>query len=468
MRVMRAVRDVIDAEGADGAEALLSSLVTPADAPPAAPSLGAAAAQVRGHRVSSPAPQGGTGARGSVLTASGAAINDSAGLATAFGDAVAAARRDRAGNYHSVARASYEYPEDRTLDAMDSGGNTAKLDALLNPAAMVASGGICGPVDVDFSVPVLTNESRPLKDGLPTFAARRGGVRYLTTPSLASSNAASATGIWTEAADANPGGATKPVLTISCGAETEVFVDAVPTRIQLGNLQARFSPEWVDGIIGLAMTAAARTAELNLLGKISAGSTTVSSGQLLGAARDFLGTVDAVVAGIRYRHRLADGHPVTVLLPVWIQNLIRSDLVREMAHGGEITEAWDLTVAQIEGLLAARGAQAIWLQDGPAAATVGGIAVPAQTFGAQSAGSLLDFPKTVAWQAFPAGSWVALEGGRLDVNVVRDSTLNATNQLETFVETFEGVAYRGVESLEVISTVRANGLSAGTVNTSTY
>jgi hypothetical protein len=36
------------------------------------------------------------------------------------------------------------------------------------------------------------------------------------------------------------------------------------------------------------------------------------------------------------------------------------------------------------------------------------------------------------------------------------------------METFEGVAFRGVESLEVVSTVRPNGASAGTIATAGY
>lgn len=61
-----------------------------------------------------------------------------------------------------------------------------------------------------------------------------------------------------------------------------------------------------------------------------------------------------------------------------------------------------------------------------------------------------------------------LDGGVLDIGVVRDTIGDATNDFEVFHEVFEGVAYRGVEALQVVSTVRANGLSAGTVSTSTY
>ena len=44
-----------------------------------------------------------------------------------------------------------------------------------------------------------------------------------------------------------------------------------------------------------------------------------------------------------------------------------------------------------------------------------------------------------------------LDAGVLDVGVVRDSTLDATNDSELFSEVFEGVAFRGVEALTIIS-----------------
>jgi hypothetical protein len=51
----------------------------------------------------------------------------------------------------------------------------------------------------------------------------------------------------------------------------------------------------------------------------------------------------------------------------------------------------------------------------------------------------------------------------LDLGVVRDATLDATNDYELFVEPFEGVAFRGIESITFTSTLLANGASAGTI-----
>jgi hypothetical protein len=89
--------------------------------------------------------------------------------------------------------------------------------------------------------------------------------------------------------------------------------------------------------------------------------------------------------------------------------------------------------------------------------------LPAAGFAAQAAGALTAWPAKVVFPLFPEGSFQFLDGGELNLGVVRDSTLNSTNDYETFIETFENVAFRGVESDWVIATLAPTGASAGTV-----
>ena len=104
-------------------------------------------------------------------------------------------------------------------------------------------------MNVDYSVPVWSTADRPLRDGLPAFQADRGGVRFVTPPDIGephlqatASGAGTATEVWTEATDASPAGATKPVYTYACGAEQLVYVNAIPSRIQFGNMLGRLAP----------------------------------------------------------------------------------------------------------------------------------------------------------------------------------------------------------------------------------
>ena len=80
-----------------------------------------------------------------------------------------------------------------------------------------------------------------------------------------------------------------------------------------------------------------------------------------------------------------------------------------------------------------------------------------QIFGAQTAGALLEFPDTVVWYLFPEGTWLFLDGGELDLGLVRDSVLNSTNDFQIFMETFEGACMVGIESLKITSTVCPSG-----------
>lgn len=43
--------------------------------------------------------------------------------------------------------------------------------------------------------------------------------------------------------------------------------------------------------------------------------------------------------------------------------------------------------------------------------------------------------------AYPAGTFLFLDGGTLELGVVRDSVMNVTDSYQVFAETFEQVAY---------------------------
>ncbi len=58
---------------------------------------------------------------------------------------------------------------------------------------------------------------------------------------------------------------------------------------------------------------------------------------------------------------------------------------------------------------------------------------------------------------------IFLDGGTLDLGLVRDATLASTNDAVMFAESFESAAKVGVESLAVTATVRPDGAVAGTV-----
>src|ERR1039458_5296639 len=63
-----------------------------------------------------------------------------------------------------------QYPEDRRLAGQDVAHNNRVFDQALNAQALVATGGICAPVNVDRSIGMVATADRPLP---PTPTVRR-------------------------------------------------------------------------------------------------------------------------------------------------------------------------------------------------------------------------------------------------------------------------------------------------------
>ena len=387
-------------------------------------------------------------------------------VAKAMTDRISALRRTPGGEGETfnVATLTFSYPESRTLNSNDVEGNNKKIKDVASPEAIVAAGGFCAPVEVSYDLFGFGVTDRPVKDSLATFSADRGGIRYTTSPVLGDLDGAVST--WTLQDDidaATPGGPepTKPCLRVECGDEVVVYTDAIPLCLTFGNLQSRAFPELVARNNELALITHARYAETRILTRIGALSTQVSAAEKLGAARDFFTQVDQAAAGYRSRHRLDPAESLRVIVPVWLKNLIRNDLVMSLPAGSD-EDRFGIADNIVNNWFAVRHINVTWTLDGEAAQ--GG--TPAQVFGAQNAGALNDFPSKVVWYLFSEGTFLFLDGGTLDLGLVRDSTLNSTNDYKMFVETFEGVAKVGIESLKVTSTLDASGASAGTVDPS--
>jgi len=381
------------------------------------------------------------------------------------------------------ARWADSYPEERRL-TQDPALSTRRMSAITSPEAVTAAGGICLPVNVDYSVPTWGVQDRPLRDGLPAFQADRGGLRFVSPPDLGTpdlqgtaAGLGEATTVWTEATDASPGLNTKPVFQVVCGSEQLVYVDAIPTRVGFGNMQGRFAPEQVAANTDLALSVAAREAELELLTLMYDASKQIPADTYLGATRDLLASADILSKMYRYSHRMPSDGALTAVFPDWAKGVIRADMARELAHDNDGRDVLAITDDQIEAWFAIRGINVIWTLDGLKAGTygTGGVPITNQFFPVATASTELVWPGQtgdgafmLSWLLYAEGSYQFLDGGRLDIGVVRDSTLDATNSYEMFVESFESAAFRGIEAYQVQSTILPSGASAGTIAASLY
>ena len=345
------------------------------------------------------------------------------------------------GEQHIVASVTTEFPEERTL-TQDAEANWAKVSAVTSYEALVASGGHVAPFETKYDVFGLGSTNRPVRDSLARFQADRGGIRFVTPPVLSAYG--NAVGVWTAANDAaaEPSPAAKTSLTVTAASENSVATDAVTLQMQFGNLATRAYPELIARHNELGLIQHAREAEQYLLGKIATASTAVTSTSLIGFGRDFLVQMGRAAAAYRSRHRMEADAPLRAIVPGWVKDAMVADLA--LAMPGDSTLA---AGSEIDGYVASRGINLT-------------VSLDQNVFGAQSAAAMLEFPDSFTWYLFAEGSFLFLDGGTLDLGIIRDSTLVGTNDYKMFVETFEGIAFVGVEALAITSTISVNGVAA--------
>ena len=134
-----------------------------------------------------------------------------------------------------------------------------------------------------------------------------------------------------------------------------------------------------------------------------------------------------------------------MIAPSWAREAIKLgaylDLVKESTR----------TDADVNSLLTSRNLVPVWYEDSITAN-------PGQSFrAAQAAGALNPWPTTVQAFLFAPGSFVRLDGGSLDLGIVRDSTLNTTNDFQMFSEEWIGMAFLGCESIRLTSDICVSG-----------
>lgn len=377
------------------------------------------------------------------------------------------------GEQHIVASLQFEFPEDRVLEANDPSSNTDKIFKVTSPEALTAAAGICLPLETRYDLGCDVGVTdRPVRDALARFGADRGGIRYFSAPSLADSTAA--TGFWRGDSDGDnwatygPDRITattpsnqKPCLEVQCATEKTAYIEAVTLCLTFNNLTTRTFPELIQRHNELALVAHARVAENALLAQIEAGSTAITAPtQVIGAAREIFSLLGQAVAAYRFKHRMNGFSPLRMVAPMWLLDLLRADIAMQMPGDG-LNDVLGLAESQINAWFRARGVNITWHLDGvgPAANDLDG----------EGSGTTVGFewPSTIEFGLWAEGTWLYLDGGTLDLGVIRDSSLVATNQYKQFVETFEGVANMGCDSYWVTAEYVPTGQAAALVDTLT-
>jgi hypothetical protein len=353
-----------------------------------------------------------------------------------------------------IARVTAQYPEDRIIKA-GSHDLVRQVEHITSPDVVMASGGLCAPVAPLYTQIVIANDMRPVAEALPTFAADRGGVRYIPPPTLSSLQASSpdpnpyflgdAIGVESVAEDA--AGGTKLCLDVPCNDIAEVDIEIIWRCLQFANVTSRTFPEQVEAFIRLAAAGWAQAAEQVLLDGIKNASTPVTLAKTFGTARQVLAQLGQAAAYLRNHNRTDPKLTVRVLLPAWVRDAMRADMTNTFAGSMDFFSYAD---ALIDSQLAEYGIVASWYIDTPTGS--------GQLFEAAVSGSALpSYPATIEVFMFFEGNFLHLDAGILDLGIIRDSTLTALNKFRNFGESFENVVFIGPEALAMTLTTCPDG-----------
>lgn len=394
------------------------------------------------------------------------------------------------------------------------------------PDALFAAGGLCAPTQGYYEQLVLATAARPVKSALAGFTADRGGIRFNPPPKLTdiTSGVAVVTAAQ-DLSGTTKGIFTVTCPTITEVVINAVYAQlkfgnlsarAFPEQVEAWTktalaLQARVSETMLlDAIAAIA----------------TANGTSVTAAGLVGGGRELFARLGQGAAGYRSRHRMSPNAVIQVLLPSWALDLVQADWSRTFtdstgliqvdqalvdrlfgtrniragfymdsktgggqifgaANSGRTTSADGVTTSGSATVTSATGGftsadigKTITgsIAGIPAGATITAVAsatsitISANATATTSsnifrigANVLAEFPSTVYAYMYAPGTLLHLDEGTLDLGLVRDSTLNSTNQFTTFTEDFENVAFVGHEVDEIALALQPTGSFSASV-----
>jgi hypothetical protein len=342
-----------------------------------------------------------------------------------------------AGPKTKVAGVTFEFPADRQLTGADDDLDKVRAalpptvsvlgqQGTMSPEALTASGGICAPSTPFYGQVNFATEAEPVWDSLPVFQAARGGVNVPTSTYIA--DITTAISSISEENDALGGTfATKSCQDLTCPEYTETFVNIFAHCREYGNLNARTWPEKINHENALTMAALSRTSETFMLDRIKALSVNVTNGaETLGA---LIYLIDAIVKarfGIIGRFRMPRTATFRALIPYWVPSMLVLDNVQTQFDRFR-------SEASLVEYLRSQYIEPTFYLDSP---TTGTTQLPDA---AQTAAAIDALPDNVQWAIYPDGAFLGIDSGSLELGIVRDSTLNSTNDFQVFGERFRNL-----------------------------
>lgn len=289
--------------------------------------------------------------------------------------------------------------------------------------ALVAGGGWCAPSEIRYDFFNIACEDGMVD--LPTFGVTRGGISFPISPSLADVFTGTFTNatnpwLWTEADDiaAATGSPDKPCVRVMCPTFDDRRLECYGICLTAGNLTDNAYPEATRNHLSLLMSAhyhAMNQRYIQQMVSLSSAAIVFPTGTGGSIAADLPDAVSIAAQDIRTRYGMCDDDILEVVLPRWGKDAIRSDLSRRSGDMAYLS----MPDSEINALFTARRTRVQWVADWQVRG--------AGYFGRDTANARTAWPSTIEFMIYPAGTFVRGNGMTLDLGVVRDSVLNASN-----------------------------------------
>jgi hypothetical protein len=342
-----------------------------------------------------------------------------------------------------------QVPHTHTLGTDPQANVRAIEDLIGQPTAqaLVASGGWCAPSVPIFELFDIGPDLDNIFD-LPSLGSQvRAGVMVPSFYGIGDVSGALWT--WTEANDiaaaTQPAGPDKTCMKIPCPTWTECRMEAEGLCVTHGNLSDRAWPELTRQFLSVVMGAHQRRISAAKIAKVIADTATVVPDAAMmpsDAAGDLLNVIELAAADMRSQYRISKRRSVDVLLPDWALEVLRST----MAMRAGVYDALNVSDGQITSWLTNRGVRPQFTPDWQPL---------------YNSTASLKWPATLTFATWLTGSYFSIDGGEIDLGVVRDSTLNSTNDFTAaWSEQFYQVCRRGPQGRKYTVPLDINGVTA--------
>lgn len=340
-----------------------------------------------------------------------------------LGDSKPASGHVKYGVAHFEAKTPWSVNSRMSADAVGAVFDEAiakfKDTATADPESLTASLAFCAPAQ-----PIYSQFGSISADGfltVPTVNAPRGRITYPTSISFQDLTGQAGIGSeWT-------GTGSKSTYTFSCPETATCEVVANVTIIQVNNAQGRFYAEAVADLNTKAMATARHDVNARQIVDVYGDAKAIAyaaentgAGGLVNLTKNLAFHTDQY----RERYRLGQNAVLDLVIPWWATNALFAD-----AFARDSTVTYSSVRAQVMSIFGQLNLRPQFVYDWHGINDEGGGTYPVTT-------------EVMFWEP---GTVVRLDSGTLDLGVVRDSTLNATNDYQTFAETFEGMCVPGHE-----------------------